>query len=191
MRLDKVFLYLFKKLTLLGDALAAIMRLLAMDEVMMKMKRVVGPNRFLVHQVHRCVSKDMRGGMVDDHHRASGRGNRNEGVGKFCLLEELAQMRNFFYIQIVPVRPPEGGLPRTDHEGELLVAVRFDFADLRDRVDDFVPAEIAREFPPEQAVKQKSVLMANMWTHALRVALGDADCWSDLLSRSPLQLRFF
>jgi len=100
--------------------------------------------------------------MVDDYYRASRWRNRSEGVRKLRLLEELAQMRNLFHIQIVPVRPPERGLPRTDHKGELLVTARFDFADLRDKVYDFVPTEIARELSLEEAGEQESVIMAHM-----------------------------
>jgi hypothetical protein len=36
----------------------------------------------------------------------------------------------------------------------------------------------------KQAVEKQCVVMAKMWAHMLRVALGDADCWSNLLFRS-------
>ena len=60
------------------------------------------------------------------------------------------------------MRPPERGLPRTDHKDELLVTARFDFADLGDKVDDFVPTEITRELSLEEAGEQESVIMAHL-----------------------------
>ena len=181
---DKLLRYLFIKLILLGDALAAIMRLLAMDQVMMEMKGIIGPARLLVPHVDNCVMKYTSGVMVDDDYSPSGGRNRGQRVGELRFLEEFAEVRNLFHFQIVPVRPPERALLRTDHEGELLVAVRYDLAEFCDQTDDFVPAEVAGELPVKQAVEKQCVVMAKMWAHMLRVALGDADCWSNLLFRS-------
>ena len=101
MRLDEVLRYFFIELVFLGYAFAAIVRLFAMDEVVMEMEGIVGLDCLLIRQVHRSVLKYMGRVMVDDHYRASRWRNRSEGVRKLRLLEELSQMRNLFHIEIV------------------------------------------------------------------------------------------
>ena len=95
--------------TLLGHALAAIMRFLAMDQMVLKSVGIVGRDLGFGHgNAAAVVLIEMRAVMVDNYDNASGRvGDRRGFVVPGVVAQEAAQAADFFDIEIVRVRALE------------------------------------------------------------------------------------
>ena len=128
----------------LGNTLAYVMSFLAVDQVVMEIKGIVGLyGRSICRQVGPLAAVNVCGMVVDDRDHATGLVDlggllKNPGLSS-GLMEKMAQTGNLFYIEIVAARMLEKFSLLADYEDKLIVSVRLDFAHLRNQINDCAP----------------------------------------------------
>jgi len=140
-RRSEIFRDFLIKRILFGYALAAVVRFLAMNQMMMEIERIIRSHRaFVCRTTSAEISVNMGGVVVDDH-------NHTAGLGRFfCMralsggvFQELTQPRNFLYTKIVSVGFLEKYTLGADPEHKFVVSMRLDFAEMLHQLDGLAP----------------------------------------------------
>jgi hypothetical protein len=167
----------------LGNVIAFVMRFLAVDQMMMKSKPIVGLDRILVHRpVTAQVVINVGSVMVDnDNHAGDG-----IGFGRFIkqtgFFQKFALSGDFFDFKIVGAGPFEESLFGANNESELVVPVGQHFADLSNQVDHCAPTQIARQLAADETFKKLLMVVTNLFIHPGSMPPGSEECCSGLLT---------
>jgi hypothetical protein len=167
---NKILHNLLIKRAFLRYAFAFVMSFLAVNQVPLEPKRVVGLYAdFVLRHAAAQVVIDAGDAVVDDYNHSSVRvGGRFPGQA--CFSQKFAQPRNRFGIKIVAVAAFEQLSLRADFEKKLVVSVGLNLADLPDQVDYGTPAEVTRKFAADKMFQQLLVVVSQVCTHAFSIA---------------------
>ncbi len=142
-RRSDVFRDLLIKRMLFGYAFAAVVRFLSMNQMMMKIERIV---RFQFVSVCRAapteILVDVSGVVVDDNNHPAGLIRPFRLLARPSFLQKLAQSRSFLHAQVMGVRPLEKHARTADAKREFIVPMRLDLAQMLDQFQRLAPAEV-------------------------------------------------
>lgn len=162
-RRNEIFRDLFIKRLLLGYALATIVSFFSMDQMMMKIERIVRSHLlFFCRTASTEVLINMGRVVVDDdnHPRSLGRFLRVRTRSSF--FQKSTQPRNFLHAKIVGVRPLEKDALAADAELKLIASTRLDLAQVPDQFDGLVPTQVMRQLAVEKIVVQRLEVLAHL-----------------------------
>ena len=109
-RRSDIFRDLLIKGILFGNALAAVVRFLSMNQMMMEIVRIVRSHRmFVCRTTSTEILVNMGGVVVDDDNHPAGLGRFFYLRTRSGFLQEFTQPRNFLHAKIMGVRPLEKG----------------------------------------------------------------------------------
>jgi hypothetical protein len=164
--------------------LPAIMRFLAMDEMVVEMERVIWANRNLIFRAAAIDILVNVGRMVIDHDDDATRlGSATWVALRASFFQKLAQTRNLLNPEFMVVRFLEEGSLRSNDEGEFVAPMRFRDAEMLNQFNRLAPAQIARQLAVQKTLMQQIEIVTTMFTHLIRIAFLTRIVCSSLLIR--------
>jgi hypothetical protein len=124
----------------------AIVGFLAMDEMVVEMEWVIRANRDLIFRAAAIEILVKVGRVVINHDDdATGLGSVTCVAARPGFCQELTQARNFLYAEFMGVRFLEEGFLFTNDKGEFIASMRFHGAEMLNKFNRLIPAQIARQ----------------------------------------------
>ena len=131
------------KRILFGYALATVVRFLSMNQMMMKIERIVRLHlAFVCRTTSTEILINMGGVVVDDDNHTGGPGRFLWVRARSGFLQEFTQPRNFLHAKIMAVRPLEKDALAADAEDKLIVSMRLDLTQVIDQFDGLAPTQV-------------------------------------------------
>jgi len=124
---------------ILRDTVTLIMRLFTMQQMMVKVMRIVGLERFLISHALDTPAKNMRRVMIDYDEHSTGTVHRDRRQFGRGGLEQAPHSRYVLHRQFTGVRSLEKLPLRADDECEFAAISRLDFPDMLNEFKSIVP----------------------------------------------------